>query len=148
LGVAILTVLNVISGLIILALGSLLVAANWQLGEGGTISGPSGAPAIILLGWAIIIVIIGFFYLAVASGLWNGSGWAWTICFVFSIIGIFIGLFFSFLQLQNGIIIMLIEIIALVYVMTGSVRAHFGKGPLSKEEEPSEENSRDKPGVH
>lgn len=120
LGVAILAVLDVISGLLTLALGALFIMLNWSItGEG--LSGPSGVFSILLLVLAVGIVIIGFLYLAVASGLWNGSGWAWTLCIIFSIIGIPIGLFFSFLELQSGIIIMLINIIALVYLNTGNV---------------------------
>lgn len=148
LGVAILAVLEVISGLLILALGASIVIGNWRLDEGWRLSGPSGVFSILLLVWAVIIVIIGFLYLAVASGLWNGSDWAWTLCCVFSAIGVFVGLFLSFLDLQNGIIIMLINIIALVYLTTQSVRAYFGKASGSKKEEPSEESNWDKPSTH
>jgi hypothetical protein len=144
LGVAILAVLDVISGLLILTLGALFIILNWSITQGG-LSGPSGVLSTLLLVWAMVIVIIGFLYLAVASGLWNGSGWAWTLCIVFSIIGIIIGLFFSFLELQSGIIIMLINIVALVYLNTGNVRAYFGKERGSNEEEPSGESNWDKP---
>jgi lysylphosphatidylglycerol synthetase-like protein (DUF2156 family) len=137
LGVAILAVLDFISGLLILGLGLFLIISNWQIGGGWTISGPSGVWATLFLAWAIIIVIIGFLYLAVAGGVWNGSEWAWTPCFVFSIIGVLVGFFFSFFELQEGIIIVLINIIALVYLMTRNVRAYFRK-IASKGEESSE----------
>lgn len=148
LGVAILAVLEVISGLLILALGAFIVIGNWSLDEGWRLSGPSGVLSILLLVWAAIFVIIGFLYLAVASGLWNESDWAWILCCVLSTIGVFVGLLLSFLDLQNGIIIMLINIIALVYLMTHSVRAHFGKTSESKKQEPSEESNWDKPSTH
>jgi len=144
LGVAILAVLDAISGLLTLALGTLFIMLNWSI-TGGGLSGPSGVLSTLLLAWAILIVIIGFLYLAIANGLWNGSDWAWTLCIVFSIIGIFIGLFFSFLELQSGIIIMLINIIALVYLNTGNVKAYFGKERDQNEPEPSEESKWDKP---
>jgi len=144
LGVAILAVLDAISGLLTLALGALSIILNWSI-TGGGLSGPSGVLSTLLLALAILIVIIGFLYLAIAKGLWNGSSWAWTLCIVFSIIGIFIGLFFSFLELQSGIIIMLINIIALIYLNTENVKAYFGKGRYQNEPEPSEESNRDKP---
>lgn len=145
LGVAILAVLDVISGLLILGLGVVFIMFNWQIAEGWTISGSSGVFAILLLALAIAIVIIGFLYLGVASGLWNGSEWAWTLCFIFSIIGVLVGIFFSFFELQDGVIIVLTNILALVYLMTGNVRVYFGKEPASKKEEPSEEINWEKP---
>ncbi len=130
LGVTILAILEAIGGIIYLA-GILLISFIMEMvtrfmpvaGAGvGIVRGFLGIIAIIA---AIVLLILGFISFLLAYGLWTGKGWAWTLTFVFSIIGILLGL----ISLPSGIITILINALILYYLTRPHVKAFFGKAP-------------------
>jgi hypothetical protein len=127
LGVTILSILEIISGLFELGVGGLLLIAAGFVGgmmpEG--VSGFGGILAGILTAIGIVFIILGLFAFLITYGLWTGKGWAWALSLIFSIIGIIL----SILSLPTGIIGLIIEILILYYLTRPHVKAFFGRGP-------------------
>lgn len=139
-GVTVLAILEIISALFSLGAGALML-----MGAGffGAIMGeilPEAPPLPSLAGFlvgllagiflviGVAMVILGMIYFSIAYGLWTGKGWAWTLCLVFSIIG----LIFSILSLPSGIISLIINILILYYLTRPHVKVFFGKRPPSE----------------
>jgi len=131
LGVTILAILEAIEGVIYLA-GILLIGIFFEM---ITTFMPETMPrmigffkgflGMIVLVIAIILLILGLISFLLAYGLWTGKGWAWTLTFIFSIIGILLGL----VSLPSGIISILINVLILYYLTRPHVKAFFGKAP-------------------
>lgn len=127
-GVTILAILEIIGGLLELGVGALMFTAAALFGSlipEEEVSGLGGFLTGLFSVIGIIFVIIGLIALFIAYGLWTGQGWAWTLCLIFSIIGIIIGI----LSLPTGIISLIINILILYYITRPHVKAFFGKGP-------------------
>lgn len=130
LGVTILAILEAIGGIIcfagILFIGLIvetLTSFAGVTGHGiGIIRSLMGIVALI---FAIILLIFGLISFLLAYGLWIGKGWAWTLAFIFSIIGILLGL----ASLPGGIITILINALILYYLTRPYVKEFFGKAP-------------------
>jgi hypothetical protein len=84
-----------------------------------------GFLGMIVLVITIFLLILGLISFLLAYGLWTGKGWAWTLTFIFSIIGMLLGL----VSLPFGIIIILIDVLILYYLTRPHVKAFFGKAP-------------------
>jgi len=130
-GVTILAILEVIGGILSLAAGAFMLFAAAAFGMmipgemPGGISGFVGLMMGLFSVIGIVVITIGLISFIIAYGLWNGRGWAWTLCLIFSIIGIIIGI----LSLPTGIISLIINILILYYLTRPHVKAFFGKGP-------------------
>ena len=123
LGVAILSVLSIIGGIIyvvggvvLFSLGGFLI--SFFLIE-GNVSSMNGIPFTfmgllqgLMMVVSIIVIIIGIMAILVGYGLWTGKEWARILTIVFSIFGIIFGIF----TLPTGIIVILIDVIIIWYL--------------------------------
>jgi hypothetical protein len=131
LGITILAILEAIRGIIYLA-SMLLIRAFFKM---MTTFIPETMPRMVgffrgFLGMIVLVItifllILGLISFLLAYGLWTGKGWAWTLTFIFSIIGMLLGL----VSLPFGIIIILIDVLILYYLTRPHVKAFFGKAP-------------------
>jgi len=131
-GVTVLAILEIISALFSLGAGALMLMAVGFIGAiieempgGYWGAGFSGLVAGMLIAIGVVMVILGLISLFIAYGLWTDKGWAWTLCLVFSIIGLIL----SILSIPSGIISLIINILILYYLTRPHVKAFFGKGP-------------------
>lgn len=131
-GVTIIAILNIIGGIIglfggiaLVAIGSVLPSAFEQGADMGMMAGMFGAFGIAIGG---ILLALAIFSFVVAYGLLKGSGWAWTLTVVLSVISIA----FDAISLAGGnfggIISIIISGVILYYVYRPHVKAYFGKG--------------------
>ena len=125
LGVVILTVLQVISGIGDVFIGILLLFRSLALGVPG---GGLVADAFLLLG--ILAFALGTFSFVLAYGLWSGKGWAWSLSIIGATIGLVLGvlgLVVSGLKPESitDLIPIILSVLVLAYLYTSSVRAYF-----------------------
>ena len=111
LGVTILALLQILSGLFWLVTGGLAVAA----------AGLAGIFGIILLLAGAVLVIIGIIGLIIGFGLWNMRSWAWIWAIIINILGI---IFSLTNPLQNALGI-IISLIIVIYLMTPDIKSRF-----------------------
>jgi membrane protease YdiL (CAAX protease family) len=134
-GVTILTILQIISGIGEILLGTLLILA--YIVATVIVGGGFLATALLLLGF--VAFGLGVLSFALAYGLWAGKGWAWGLSFVGAIIGLIFGVFslvsslIGGLTLGNiaaivaGIVPLILYLLIIVYLNTRNVRAFFGR---------------------
>lgn len=133
-GVTIIAILNIISGIAMLAGGIGLSVAGSLLPTMTTVDPNAGGQMALagLLGGAGvfiggIMIILGIVSFIVAYGLLKGSGWAWTATVVLSIINAVMGI----ISLAGGnftsIISIIISGIVIYYMYRPHVKAFFGK---------------------
>ena len=121
-GVLILTVLQIFSGIGDMLLGILLLLAALIGGLLGT--------AFLML--SMIAFGLGIFSFILASGLWSGRGWAWGLSVIGAIIGLVLGalgLAFGGLTIESltNLIPITLSVLVLVYLNTSIVRYFFGR---------------------
>lgn len=85
-----------------------------------------GAAGIAIGGIIIAIAILSF---VVAYGLLKGSGWAWTLTVILSIISIALNAISIATGNPGGIVSIIISGIVLYYLYRPHVKAFFGRGP-------------------
>jgi len=134
-GVTVVAILEVLGGISGLVLGNIvmLILATMS-GEGGGVTGPvvsgfgilEGFFQVGLFGGILFIVGIADFF--IAYGLLEGSNWAWTLCLVFAIIGIALGIV---LLLPLGIIPIIADAVIAYYLTRPHVKQFFGKAAHS-----------------
>jgi hypothetical protein len=131
LGVAVLTILQILSGLGDIAIGAVL--AILAVIAGIVVGGPV-ATLLFLLDF--VVIGLGIFSLIMAYGLWTGKGWAWALSMIGAIIGIILGVVSLIVTYIEGrglfeslsyIIPTVLYVIMLPYLITGNVRAFFGR---------------------
>jgi hypothetical protein len=115
LGVTIIGILNILSGLFYLV--------------GGLALGAILAIAIPLLGGIIgaLLVIIGIIYIILGIGCFKGWGWVWTLTVIFSILGILISLVSLVVGNFTSIVSIIIAAIILWYLFQEEPKKFFGK---------------------
>lgn len=114
LGIIIITILTVISGLFILTMSFFVFI----------ILLPSGPVALIPSGF---IFILGIASIIVSVGLYRGKGWSWTLLLILSIIAV-IGYLLNIINGQRYPVIPLaISIIIIYYLYRPNVRKFFSK---------------------
>lgn len=128
LGIMILTILEIISGIgdIVLGVILLLAYALFSVLPGGGFLGT----AFLLLG--MVAFGLGIFSFALAYGLWTGKGWAWGLSIIGALIGLSLGVFglaLGNLTVESlaNLIPIILSALVLVYLNTGAVRAFFGR---------------------
>ena len=105
LGVTIIAVLNVIAGIIAIAVG---------------------IPALIVV-VGVVFIAVGIASLVMAYGLWKGRSWAWTITLILSGIGIIVGIAHLVARQTGAIVEIIIYAIIIYYLYRPNVKAFFGK---------------------
>ena len=153
-GVTIIAILAIISGIILLiggigliGAGALFSIASTNVSNNSNVSqslGPFVGIAFLVLG--AVLLIIGIGYLIMSYGLLKGKGWAWTITIILTIISIAIQIISGFTNsivmasitnhensilsgVVGQIIGIAINIIILYYLYRPHVKAFFGKSP-------------------
>ena len=106
LGVTIIAILMILTGIGFLALGTVLL--------------------IVLIGFAFIVLAIAYFVMA--YGLWKGKKWAWTISLILAGIGIIVGIASVVNKNGSGAVVqIIINAIIIYYLFRPNVKAFFGK---------------------
>lgn len=133
-GVTIIAILNIISGIIMLAGGLGLAAISSVLPTMTTIDPNAGGQMALagLVGGAGIavggiLIILGIISFIVAWGLLKGKGWAWSLTLILSIISIIIGIVSLAAANFGSIINIIIAGIIIYYLYRPHVKAFFGK---------------------
>ena len=129
-GVTIMAVLQVLGGLVFVGLGLLMMAVAGFMGVAGLI--PDFPMFQAFLGGVVlgiiggIMLIIGILGFAVAYGYWNGSGWAWTLGMVITVISLILDI----LSLPEGVLGLIINALIIYYLTRPYVKRWFGKKPV------------------
>lgn len=121
LGIAILAILNIVTGGAIAAVG---------LFGGAFLANLAGDMPVVGEVFAALGLVIGLFglvFLAVGFGMWNGSGWAWSLNVVLLWINVIFSIFLILAVV--GILTLLIYLVMLWYFYRPKVKYFFGKGP-------------------
>src|SRR5919205_3756288 len=105
LGVTIIAVLNVIAGIIAIAVG---------------------IPALIVI-VGIVFIAVGIASLVMAYGLWKGRSWAWTITLILSAIGIIFAIASIAAGNIGAVFHIIINAVIIYYLYRPNVKAFFGK---------------------
>ena len=133
-GVTIIAILNIISGIVMLAGGIGLTTAGSLLPTMTKVDPNAGGQMALanLLGGAGvaiggIMIVLGIVSFIVAYGLLKGRGWAWTATIVLSAINLILGI----VSLVGGnwasIINIIISAVVIYYMYRPHVKAYFGK---------------------
>ena len=131
-GVTVVAILEVLGGISALAAANIVMSIFAMMsgaGEGVTgrvVSGfgiLGGFFAVVggLIGAILFLVGVADFF--IAYGLLKGSSWAWTLCLVFAIIGIALGI----ILLPIGIVSILADAVIAYYLTRPHVKEFFGK---------------------
>jgi hypothetical protein len=133
-GVTIIAILNIISGIIMLlggiglaAIGSVLptmTAVDPNAGGQMALVGVLGGGGIAI---GAVLIILGIISFIVAWGLLKGSGWAWTITIILSIISIIMGILSLVAGNFGSVVNIVIAGIIIYYLFRPNVKAFFGK---------------------
>ena len=131
LGVTVLALLEMIFGVLLVLVGALVFGgASYLSAYTGTLL----ASVFAFIG--VIALIVGVFAILIGYGLWTGKGWAWTLAFVFTIIGLAFGLF-SLLSDLTNILGVAIDALIIWYLWKPHVKAYFGKGTMPTPAQPA-----------
>jgi glucan phosphoethanolaminetransferase (alkaline phosphatase superfamily) len=147
LGVTIIAILTIISGILLLIPGIGLVALG-ALFSGNSASTSQAVAQFFGIIFAVaggVLLALGIGYIAMFYGLIKGKGWAWTITIILLIIGIIMQIISTYVitasSLENTknavsgvmdsitfpLISLAINIVILYYLYRQHVRAYFGK---------------------
>lgn len=130
-GVTILTILQIFSGIGDLIIGALLLILAVLA---GVLVGGALATALFLLDF--VVIGLGIFSFILAYGLWTGKRWAWILSVIGAIFGIVLGVLIVALSLVSGngileslasFVPIVLYVLILVYLSTRNVRAFFGR---------------------
>lgn len=116
-GVTILAVLEIISGVIAIAMGVFFGALMGSMGVAMMDFGGSAIMGVI----GGIIVVLGIISFVMAWGLLKGKPWAWTVTLILTIISLVFNL------PSMNIVGLIINAIILYYLFRPHVKAYFGK---------------------
>lgn len=124
-GVAVLSVLHVLLGILLLLGGFALMIVGFVV--------PEVLPhfrfpirmtviAVALLAFALIDFVL-------AYALWIGRRWAWVVSLIFAVVGIIFSVFSLFLRPGIGETVSLVtDLVIVYYLMQPRVGAYFGRG--------------------
>jgi uncharacterized membrane protein (DUF2068 family) len=107
LGVTIIAILMIISGIALLGTGAIL----------------------LVVGIGVVPIVLGIASFVMAYGLWKGKGWAWTITLIISVISIISAIVSIVFGGSGAIINIIINAIIIYYLYRPNVKAYFGKVP-------------------
>lgn len=107
LGVTIIAILMIISGIALLSTGAIL----------------------LVVGIGVVPIVLGIASFVMAYGLWKGKGWAWTITLILSVISIISAIVSIAYGGYGAIINIIINAVIIYYLYRPNVKAYFGKAP-------------------
>jgi hypothetical protein len=130
-GVTVVAILEVLGGISGLAAGNIVMSIFATIGAGGGVTGRVASGFGILGGFfatvggliGILLYLAGIADFFIAYGLLKGSSSAWTLCLVFAIIGIALGI----ILLPIGIISIIADAVIAYYLTRPHVKQFFGK---------------------
>jgi uncharacterized membrane protein (DUF2068 family) len=105
LGVTIIAILMIISGIALISTGAVL----------------------LVVGIGVVPIALGIASFVVAYGLWEGKRWAWTITLIISVISIISAIVSLAYGGYGAIINIIINAIIIYYLYRPNVKAFFGK---------------------
>jgi hypothetical protein len=103
-GVSLIAIITILEGIVFLGVGGLVALAG----------GVADIFWIAIVG--ILVLIFGFVFLALGSGLWNLKSWAWWLTILFEILGI-IGTLVLALVFPPTFILTILSAIVLLYLL-------------------------------
>lgn len=126
LGVTILTVLQILQGILILVGGLALSIAGLIIPEifphVRFFAVRSGLLGVGLVALAVIDFIL-------AYGLWKGKGWAWIATLIFAVLGVAFSVISLFMRPRVGeLVSLMLDLVILYYLMQPRIQAYFGRG--------------------
>ena len=119
LGVTIIAILMIISGIALLSTGAIL----------------------LVVGIGVVPILLGIASFVMAYGLWVGKGWAWTITLIISVISIISAIVSIAFGGYGAIINIIINAVIIYYLYRPNVKAYFGK-PVSYSSSTSDSASK------
>ena len=119
LGVTIIAILMIISGIALLSTGAIL----------------------LVVGIGVVPIVLGIASFVMAYGLWKGKGWAWTITLIISVISIISAIVSIAFGGYGAIINIIINAVIIYYLYRPNVKAYFGK-PVSYSSSTSDSASK------
>ena len=139
LGVSIIAILNVISGIIMLIGGVGLAAVGSALPTMTTVNPNAGGQMALvgLLGGGAaaavgaVLIVLGIVSFIVAWGLFKGKGWAWTVTIILSGISVIMGIVSLVGGNFGAIVNIIIAGVVIYYLYRPHVKAYFGKSATS-----------------
>jgi hypothetical protein len=138
LGVSIIAILNVISGIIMLIGGVGLAAVGSALPTMTTVNPNAGGQMALvgLLGGGAaavgaVLIVLGIVSFIVAWGLFKGKGWAWTVTIILSAISVIMGIVSLVGGNFGAIVNIIIAGVVIYYLYRPHVKAYFGKTATS-----------------
>jgi hypothetical protein len=138
LGVSIIAILNVISGIIMLIGGVGLAAVGSALPTMTTVDPNAGGQMALvgLLGGGAaavgaVLIVLGIVSFIVAWGLFKGKGWAWTVTIILSAISVIMGIVSLVGGNFGAIVNIIIAGVVIYYLYRPHVKAYFGKTATS-----------------
>lgn len=105
LGVTIIAILMIISGIALLSTGAIL----------------------LVVGIGVVPIVLGIASFVMAYGLWKGKGWAWTITLIISVISIISAIVSIVFHGYGAITNIIINAVIIYYLYRPNVKAYFGK---------------------
>jgi hypothetical protein len=138
LGVSIIAILNVISGIIMLIGGVGLAAVGSALPTMTTVNPNAGGQMALvgLLGGGAaavgaVLIVLGIVSFIVAWGLFKGKGWAWTVTIILSAISVIMGIISLVGGNFGAVVNIIIAGVVIYYLYRPHVKAYFGKSATS-----------------
>jgi lysylphosphatidylglycerol synthetase-like protein (DUF2156 family) len=122
LGVTIVAILMVITGIILLSGGIFAVSSSAILSQFG---GPLVA---VVIGVGVFTIALGVAHFVLAWGLFKGKGWAWIITVILAIISVILSIVSIASGGRTNIISLIISAVILYYMFRTEVKSYFGRG--------------------
>jgi len=135
-GVTLVTILQVLLGILVLLGGVALTSVGFVL--------PEIIPHVRWFALRSLIFGLGLLVFALidftlAFGLWNGKGWAWIGSLAFALIGIIFSVLSLFVNPRIGeLVSLIIDLVIVYYLMQPRVHAYFGGAAISALAPPSQ----------
>jgi hypothetical protein len=134
LGITIIAILNIISGIVMIFAGSGLAAASSLMPTISTID-PNAAGQMAIASLAggaataigAVLIILGIVSFIVAWGLLKAKGWAWIVTIILSIISLVIGVISLVGGNVGSIVNIVIAGVIIYYMYRPHVKAYFGR---------------------
>jgi lysylphosphatidylglycerol synthetase-like protein (DUF2156 family) len=121
-GVTIVAILMVITGIILLSGGIFAVSSSAILSQFG---GPLVA---VVIGVGVFTIVLGVAHFVLAWGLFKGKGWAWIITVILAIISVILSIVSIASGGRTNIISLIISAVILYYMFRTEVKSYFGRG--------------------
>ncbi|MEM0200802.1 MAG: hypothetical protein QXD23_00125 [Candidatus Micrarchaeaceae archaeon] len=128
LGVAIISVLAIIGGVLGILAGIFFVLGGSLLGSllstavgnifGGSLTSAGGLIGLIFGALGIIVILLGVLYVLFGYGAWNGKKWAWILGIIFCVIDIL-------MIVAGNIISLIIGVLVLIYLFRKNTKTYF-----------------------